>query len=202
MNHQPIAAVLIAALALLPLSGCATATSGTEATETASTGPTEASAPVTTSADPATMSADAQAQRDLLVRQADRNGPVVIDFVEEDRAPSARENSQIAGVRLSEALAQSNFDPLPATAEVYTGFVTTPGMGRNLETDSAEPARIRPDFDHDLAWVIRYHHVPTAALGKIDATPTAGGPQQYTDMVVFVKPSGFWVGWEIPEEPQ
>ena len=93
----------------------------------------------------------------------------------------------------------AKFDALPQNADVFIGYVTTPEMGKNLEMDATKPAQIQPDFDKDLAWVLRYHHVPTAPLGKIGEPAKPDETQQYTDMVIFMKSSGFWAGWEIPE---
>jgi len=119
---------------------------------------------------------------------------VTLDFVSPSQE-TTRSDSTIHGQRLADVLTKAGIPSLPPDAEVYVAEVTTENFGEELHPDPAKPSKIRPSFDHDLAWVIRYHHVRQVLFGPPDADDE---PEFYTDSVTFVKPTGFAYSATIP----
>lgn len=195
LTTRPSKSALAAALAA---TGLAVASCGNPIGSGAA--PTTAESPSVSSSDVAQVDAQAAEAMDRLEKQANNARPVQVDFLTEQPTSQTAAGTEILGTSLSRALDKAGLT-MSSDANVYIARVTTPTMGENLEADRSKPARIQPDFNNDLSWVIRFHHVPVAAIGgPIDRRSDRQPEQAFSDLVLFLKPDGFWAASEIPEE--
>ena len=145
-GHYRLIAVASTVLALLVLSGCGDRAAhpgrfdsqppvaGTAPSDTMSTSAT----PVPT--DGATTDAEETVAHDL-------HSVMNIDI-------RFTVGTTIDGVSVGTVLAQSGLD-FPEGTDVYTAYVTTPDIGRDLQTDWTKPPEIIPRYDNEHVWILR-----------------------------------------------
>ena len=189
----------IAALALLgatALTGCGTQTAhgGTRMTAHAAAATSTAPSPANPALDPA-----AEATLEGKVAHLAANSmPVTIDFIAAGRDQD-RGQSTIAGKRLADVMASHGLDPLPADADVWLARVSAPTLGKVANPNSRDTKITDPLFKKsEVVWVLYYKHVsqgPTTTRSISDplpSPPSASPSIWYSDMIYFVKPSGFF----------
>lgn len=64
--------------------------------------------------------------------------------------------------------------------------MTTPGVGRELETDPSRPSRISPMYSDRRAWVVTFENAPHVKRGPMSASGETGSVAETGTLVVFL----------------
>jgi hypothetical protein len=187
-RHHRLTAVAIPVLVALALSGCGDraahaggfdsepVVAGTTPTDTMSTSAT----PVPT--DGATTDAEEVVAHDL---HSVMN--IQINFTA---------GTTIDGVSVGTVSAQSGLD-FPEGTEVYTAYVTTPDIGRDLQTDPSKPSEIVPRYDNEHVWILREPGYMSQGGGQIGVSPSPTLQLYPVHDIFIIDPSGDWHGVEV-----
>jgi hypothetical protein len=96
----------------------------------------------------------------------------------------------IDGVSVGTVLAQNGLD-FPEGTDVYTAYVTTPDIGRDLQTDPAKPSEIVPRYDNEHVWILREPGYMTLGSGGQFGVSPSPTPQLYpVHDILIIDPSG------------
>jgi hypothetical protein len=190
--HHPLTMVAIPVLALLALSGCGdrAAHAGRFDSEppVAGTAPTNS---VSTSATPVPIDGVPADAEEVVAHDLHSVMNIDIRFTV---------GTTIDGVSVDTVLAQNGLD-FPKGTDVYTAYVTTPDIGRDLQTDT-KPPEVIPKFDNEHVWILREPGYITLGSGGQYVPSASPTPIFYpVHDILIIDSSGDFYGSVVGDGP-